>query len=134
MKLKNKTLKIILKTIGIALLLSLVAVLPFLHDVLTERGVGIKPWVPNLGLEALLTNKDGIVHGYSSYRTFLYFTLIHIFGAIGWLGWAKDAKPGKPYKFFLLIPAGLALYTCLCLLYTSPSPRDLSTSRMPSSA
>ena len=23
---------------------------------------------------------------------------------------------------------------CLCLLYTSPSPRDLSTSRMPSSA
>ena len=26
-----------------------------------------------------------------------------------------------------------ALYAC-CLLYTSPSPRDLSTSRMPSSA
>ena len=23
---------------------------------------------------------------------------------------------------------------CICLLYTSPSPRDLSTSRMPSSA
>ena len=29
-------------------------------------------------------------------------------------------------------PAGLLLY--ICLLYTSPSPRDLSTSRMPSSA
>ena len=29
--------------------------------------------------------------------------------------------------------AGLAWYTA-CLLYTSPSPRDLSTSRMPSSA
>ena len=28
-------------------------------------------------------------------------------------------------------PAGMA---CSCLLYTSPSPRDLSTSRMPSSA
>ena len=25
-------------------------------------------------------------------------------------------------------------YTYICLLYTSPSPRDLSTSRMPSSA
>ena len=25
-------------------------------------------------------------------------------------------------------------YSCSCLLYTSPSPRDLSTSRMPSSA
>ena len=26
------------------------------------------------------------------------------------------------------------VYTTACLLYTSPSPRDLSTSRMPSSA
>ena len=32
----------------------------------------------------------------------------------------------------LLRPRGDRL--CLCLLYTSPSPRDLSTSRMPSSA
>ena len=31
-----------------------------------------------------------------------------------------------------LFPIGLVPYTCL--LYTSPSPRDLSTSRMPSSA
>ena len=29
-------------------------------------------------------------------------------------------------------PAGIKM--CICLLYTSPSPRDLSTSRMPSSA
>ena len=28
----------------------------------------------------------------------------------------------------------LANYNNICLLYTSPSPRDLSTSRMPSSA
>ena len=28
----------------------------------------------------------------------------------------------------------LAAQLCNCLLYTSPSPRDLSTSRMPSSA
>ena len=28
----------------------------------------------------------------------------------------------------------IAIYTGTCLLYTSPSPRDLSTSRMPSSA
>ena len=27
-----------------------------------------------------------------------------------------------------------AVYFKICLLYTSPSPRDLSTSRMPSSA
>ena len=31
------------------------------------------------------------------------------------------------------IPGG-QLMTTTCLLYTSPSPRDLSTSRMPSSA
>ena len=31
-------------------------------------------------------------------------------------------------------PAILAAALCTCLLYTSPSPRDLSTSRMPSSA
>ena len=30
--------------------------------------------------------------------------------------------------------AFMALFMILCLLYTSPSPRDLSTSRMPSSA
>ena len=30
--------------------------------------------------------------------------------------------------------AGFTLDTYACLLYTSPSPRDLSTSRMPSSA
>ena len=30
--------------------------------------------------------------------------------------------------------AGSAEHAYLCLLYTSPSPRDLSTSRMPSSA
>ena len=32
------------------------------------------------------------------------------------------------------VNAGLDLNTGTCLLYTSPSPRDLSTSRMPSSA
>ena len=32
------------------------------------------------------------------------------------------------------IPAASVIYFQFCLLYTSPSPRDLSTSRMPSSA
>ena len=32
-----------------------------------------------------------------------------------------------------IAPAFMEKY-CVCLLYTSPSPRDLSTSRMPSSA
>ena len=31
-------------------------------------------------------------------------------------------------------PGFIDVHTHICLLYTSPSPRDLSTSRMPSSA
>ena len=33
-----------------------------------------------------------------------------------------------------IIPINAKYFLCTCLLYTSPSPRDLSTSRMPSSA
>ena len=39
---------------------------------------------------------------------------------------------GKKFKANDLYQLGSSLYSCL--LYTSPSPRDLSTSRMPSSA
>ena len=38
----------------------------------------------------------------------------------------------KPFEFVVL--SDLSGSTNTCLLYTSPSPRDLSTSRMPSSA
>jgi len=40
---------------------------------------------------------------------------------------ARDARLNEHF-------AGYAAAAGLCLLYTSPSPRDLSTSRMPSSA
>ena len=39
----------------------------------------------------------------------------------------KRVEEYKPVK-------EVAQEPCICLLYTSPSPRDLSTSRMPSSA
>ena len=38
------------------------------------------------------------------------------------------------YKQYPSIEAGVTPVGIYCLLYTSPSPRDLSTSRMPSSA
>ncbi|UZO80891.1 hypothetical protein NBT05_00035 [Aquimarina sp. ERC-38] len=104
-----------------ALLLSLVAMLPFIHDIISVKGEGIKEWLPDFGIEETLTykNEDGKtkVHGFSSYRTFIYFLLLHLFAAIGWAGWAKDAKPGQPYKFFLLVPAILAIYTVLVILF-----------------
>ena len=44
--------------------------------------------------------------------------------------------PDEAARFCMLWMAGLMAPTAFrrCLLYTSPSPRDLSTSRMPSSA
>ena len=42
---------------------------------------------------------------------------------------------GEPLLFIPIVNGDMdTLKFCLCLLYTSPSPRDLSTSRMPSSA
>ena len=39
----------------------------------------------------------------------------------------------QTYSIFKNIRSS-SIHTYICLLYTSPSPRDLSTSRMPSSA
>ena len=57
----------------------------------------------------------------------------------------KDPAPKKEYDAVIVGGGGHGLATAyylakkhnmnnICLLYTSPSPRDLSTSRMPSSA
>ena len=43
-------------------------------------------------------------------------------------GYVRDRLLGRPSKDMDIVCVGS------CLLYTSPSPRDLSTSRMPSSA
>ena len=43
-----------------------------------------------------------------------------------------DPNNSDPYLHVMHVHSGETHYTCL--LYTSPSPRDLSTSRMPSSA
>ena len=55
-----------------------------------------------------------------------------------------DIDPGTPILWTLRDTLGMTgtkfgcgaalCGACTCLLYTSPSPRDLSTSRMPSSA
>ena len=44
-----------------------------------------------------------------------------------------DFKNNKITKLDVVMPTALRRFSS-CLLYTSPSPRDLSTSRMPSSA
>jgi len=44
-----------------------------------------------------------------------------------WICWIESAKKAETRSRRIE-------WGCSCLLYTSPSPRDLSTSRMPSSA
>ena len=47
---------------------------------------------------------------------------------------AQWAQPEVREEWIADLAAGRKLASYCCLLYTSPSPRDLSTSRMPSSA
>ena len=46
---------------------------------------------------------------------------------------AKELQTNYFHKYNTSLN-GLMIHHDICLLYTSPSPRDLSTSRMPSSA
>ena len=54
-----------------------------------------------------------------------------------WGKWKLDDLPMLPEKFHTKLKNDKGIkkqFNVICLLYTSPSPRDLSTSRMPSSA
>ena len=88
-----------------------------LFSLVVLEGVGI------LGLLYLIWN-----HSQNTEQVLLSETLISIsaFAALACIvvGWVQIKSPASMVD----IEAGR------CLLYTSPSPRDLSTSRMPSSA
>ena len=63
-----------------------------------------------------------------------------VFGLSGALDFEVDGRGSQVIQqSFVVVPSGFH-HACgsangsRCLLYTSPSPRDLSTSRMPSSA
>ena len=47
--------------------------------------------------------------------------------------WNRMSEPEFAEQIIAMLDAGVPV-EAICLLYTSPSPRDLSTSRMPSSA
>lgn len=92
--------------------------LPYIHDVITIRGEGLKGWVPDFGIRELLRSSDGYILGFSSYRVFIYTLFIHLFGHIGWLGWFFEAE-GKNYRFALLVPIILSLYQILIIVSNS---------------
>ena len=56
-------------------------------------------------------------------------------GVVGYLRWAwRQLTSMRTALFLLLLLAVGAVPGSVCLLYTSPSPRDRTRSRMPSSA
>ena len=80
---------------------------------------------------ALLLRRSFIGRGMVNFLFQLNLTVPHLVGAIGMLYlFSQSGSFARLAAEFELI-AGPSDF---CLLYTSPSPRDLSTSRMPSSA
>ena len=65
-----------------------------------------------------------VIHAYSGYETKVREALIERIERLG-----MDEFFGE-----IMVPSEEVVEMKGCLLYTSPSPRDLSTSRMPSSA
>ena len=87
-------------------------------------------------LEALFrrTNPDGIY--LNSSRQSLVIQTLHQVTTGASLPWERDVHVlhYEPEERTLTLRKVSLTKAGLCLLYTSPSPRDLSTSRMPSSA
>lgn len=104
-----------LRNILAIVLLLAAAMLPFLHDLITDRAGAVRSWVPDLGIERLLTDGNGMVRGLRSYRLFLYLFGIYLFAHIGWIGWFFDAA-GRKYRTFILVPAILSLYQVVTIL------------------
>lgn len=97
------------KRIGVILLVLIVSLLPFYHEILTLRTGALRPWMPSFGIAEALTDQNGYVRGLGSYRVLVYFVCIHLFSHIGWICWFFDSR-GKQYRAFLLVPAVLSLY------------------------
>lgn len=97
--------------------ITVAAVLPFLHDIITNESGMLRSWVPVLGIEALLTDGEGMVAGFGAYRIFVYFLAFNGYAHLGWLGAfmyynLANVKP-RP---FLLVPIIITLYSLALFL------------------
>lgn len=86
----------------------LVSLLPYYHDILTFRTGDLRSFVPNLGVEKLLTT-DKLVLGWNNYRVFIFILTTHLFAQIGWAGWFFDAR-NRLFRPFLLVPVIFNFY------------------------
>ncbi len=87
----------------------------YLHDILTLPGVGLRQWVPEVGMVEFLTTPEGTVLGFNTYRTFLLTFFIQLMAQIAWLGWLRDAD-FKLYKPFLVVPLGFSMHQLVITL------------------
>lgn len=95
--------------------LLLVSALPYMHDIISPRGMGVQEWVPFGGLEHLVKLEEGNYWGFGSYRALALSFFVLLFAQISWAGWFMDARYNL-YKPFLLVPLGLSLYELVVLL------------------
>ncbi len=106
--------KFTLKTVFKWVLIIGAAALPFFHDIITDRPSVVKSWVPILGIENLLTDNNGLVGGFGTYRAFVYYLLLHLYAHLGWLGafiyFDLEIKKIRP---FLLVPVIISLYSVI---------------------
>ena len=89
-----------------------------------------EPTAPEKGTRPLKSISDKFEKGETLSSIFKKYgmhtdDLFELKSAVASIQSLRDIKPGKPYSFTLNKD---------CLLYTSPSPRDRTRSRMPSSA
>jgi len=88
---------------------------PYLHDIITISGTGVKEWIPEVGIVDFLSDASGKVWGFNSYRIFLLTLSLQVFAQVAWAGWLHDAMY-KLYRPFLLVPLGLSLYQVIVML------------------
>ena len=62
------------------------------------------------------------------------YTVVNLQAQSNWIEWKEDVSEAEEMSGWQEQYEFLSELAEHCLLYTSPSPRDLSTSRMPSSA
>lgn len=99
----------------VAMIIILISSLPYFHEIIIDSETGLQSWVPILGIEQLLTDANGEILSFSSYRVFLYTFLIFLFSQIGWTVWLLLSKR-KSYYLALFAPVILGWYQVLIVL------------------
>ena len=101
---------------------------PIVKYTLNKRGQ-IPEWIDTsdasfAGLHGITGNKTGYIPKYESPQDMIFLGIA-----------SGDPDPdGTPDDYVGIITTKALLQAYICLLYTSPSPRDGQLSRMPSSA